>query len=118
MSQKTSKQQVGQKGERRAAAFLVERGFKERCHNYRLAGGEIDLLMEDPTGTLVVVEVKTRRSAQFARPQDNVSGFKLATLRRLAQAVADRHPNRNVRVDLVEITLASDAINHLKDILN
>ena len=111
---KTNKQIVGQKGERRAAAFLVARRYQILEQNLRIAGGEIDILAEDEDGTLVVVEVKTRSSSEFLNPQVNVDFKKIRTLKRLALAIASRNPAKNVRVDVIEV---ADEINHIQNIL-
>lgn len=116
-NQKLNKQ-VGSKGERRVAAFLVAQGYRVLQTNLRIAGGEIDILAADEAGTLVVVEVKTRQSTSFAKPQANITPVKLATLHRLARAVADKYPDSNVRVDVAEYDLATNHINYLTDILN
>jgi len=113
-----SNQIVGAEGERQVAAFLVAKGYTLIRQNWHLAGGEIDLLMWDETGTLVVVEVKSRQSTIFTQPQSNITVTKLKTLSRLAHAVSDRYPNTNVRVDVVECNTTTSEINHLKDVLN
>lgn len=110
---KSPNKELGSKGERRAAAFLVAAGFEIMATNLRLCGGEIDILARAPEGTIAVVEVKTR-SGDFVRPQANITHQKLMTLRRLAHSVADRYPEANVRVDVIEVTAN---INHLVDVL-
>jgi len=110
---KTSNQTIGQEGERRAAAFLVAKSYQILVQNKRLAGGEIDILAQDVDGTLVVVEVKTRSRSDFANPQDNINFKKIQTLTRLAQAIASRYPERNVRIDVIEV---GEDINHIQNI--
>lgn len=115
---KKIKQELGAKGERQAAAFLVAAGYQIINRNLRLAGGEIDILAHDDAGTIVVVEVKSRQSVSFAPAQANITAAKLATLTRLAHAISDRYPNSNVRVDAIEYAAATGQINHLIDVLN
>lgn len=61
-----SKQAVGEAAETRALAHLQAQGLKLLARNYRVArgpsarGGEIDLVMRAPDGTLVFVEVRAR----------------------------------------------------------
>ncbi len=62
---------VGDVGEARALAHLLAHGLVLVQRNYRVAagprarGGEIDLVMRDRDGTLVFVEVRTRKTAGF-----------------------------------------------------
>ena len=60
---------VGDAAEARALAFLQRQGLALVQRNYRVArgprsrGGEIDLILRAPDGTLVFCEVRSRRSA-------------------------------------------------------
>ncbi|MBQ2817963.1 MAG: YraN family protein [Clostridia bacterium] len=51
---------TGRIGEELAKAYLLNKGYKFVCANYRVSGGEIDLIMMDGQ-TYVFVEVKTRK---------------------------------------------------------
>src|SRR6187431_2170444 len=74
--------QAGDAAEDRALAHLVAAGLRLVARNYRTpgrGGGEIDLVMRDPDGTLVFVEVR-RRASQRRRRQaaaDRVRGAPL-----------------------------------------
>ena len=60
--------QAGDAAEDRALAHLVVGGLKLLARNYRTpgrGGGEIDLVMREPGGTLVFVEVRRRASGAF-----------------------------------------------------
>ena len=62
--QSTTKQK-GDAAEDRALRHLQASGLQLVLRNYRTpgrGGGEIDLIMRDPDGTLVFVEVRKRRS--------------------------------------------------------
>ena len=62
--------QLGDEAEARALAHLQGHGLRLVERNYRVArgpsarGGEIDLILRDRDGTLVFVEVRSRRSTQ------------------------------------------------------
>lgn len=64
-----STRQRGDAAEARALAHLQGRGLRLVARNYRVArgpsarGGEIDLVMRERDGTLVFVEVRSRRGA-------------------------------------------------------
>ncbi|MDP1996955.1 MAG: YraN family protein, partial [Gallionella sp.] len=54
----------GAQAEQHAARYLQQQGLKPVAQNYRSRFGEIDLIMQDGA-TLVFVEVRLRRSANF-----------------------------------------------------
>jgi putative endonuclease len=58
----------GDAGEDEALAFLQARGLRLLQRNYRTpgrGGGEIDLIMQSPDGTVVFVEVRQRSRSDF-----------------------------------------------------
>ena len=59
---------AGDAAEDQALAFLASRGLRLVERNYRTpgrGGGEIDLVMREPDGTLVFVEVRRRASGAY-----------------------------------------------------
>lgn len=114
----TQRAALGASGERAAARFLLTRGWQILRQNWRIAGGEIDLLARDPRGELVLVEVKTRREVGSTDPTANLNALKRRQLARLAQVVSDRYPEASVRVDAVTVIEQPLTINHYDDILN
>jgi putative endonuclease len=95
---------LGRYGEALAARLLVDDGMVLLDRNWRCELGEIDLVLRD-RDTLVVCEVKTRRSAALGHPLEAVTAAKARRLRRLAArwlADHDVHP-REVRLDMVGI---------------
>jgi putative endonuclease len=68
--------QAGDAAEDRALAHLANAGLKLLARNYRTpgrGGGEIDLVMREPGGTLVFVEVRQRASRAFGGAAASVS---------------------------------------------
>ena len=59
---------TGKKGEDIATAYLKSRGYRIIQRNYKCLFGEIDIVAKDG-GTIVFVEVKSRKSATFGDPQ-------------------------------------------------
>ncbi|WP_179948934.1 YraN family protein [Burkholderia sp. FL-7-2-10-S1-D7] len=55
---------IGATFEQRARQFLERRGLAFVAANVTMRGGELDLVMRTPDGTLVFVEVRARRSAR------------------------------------------------------
>ena len=70
---------VGEDGESRALAHLLSQGLTLVQSNYRVAagpharGGEIDLIVRERDGTLVFVEVKSRKTGRFGGAAASVS---------------------------------------------
>jgi len=73
---------IGEDGESRALAYLLARGLTLVRRNYRVAAGpnaragEIDLIVRESDGTLVFVEVRTRKGAGFGGAAGSVSAAK------------------------------------------
>lgn len=65
----------GARGESLAAKFLETQGYRVECRNFRIKGGEADIIATRD-GLVVVVEVKTRSSARFGSPAQAVDGRK------------------------------------------
>ena len=81
--------QLGLRGERAAERFLRRLGYKIVARGERGAVGELDLVAVDG-GTVVFVEVKTRRSST-AVPAEAVDTQKQRQLTRLALSFLRRH---------------------------
>ncbi|MDR7379775.1 putative endonuclease [Rhodoferax ferrireducens] len=71
--------QAGDAAEDRALAHLQAQGLRLLERNYRTpgrGGGEIDLVMREPDGTVVFVEVRQRASAAFGGAAASISAAK------------------------------------------
>ena len=104
-----ARRQLGDQGEDLAAAALKQQGYKILERNYVTPLGEIDLIARQGK-TVVVVEVKTRKSTRFGSPQEAVSVTKQQRLRRLAAYYLKdkRLAGMPVRFDVVAVTLADN----------
>ena len=96
-------------GEHLAAEHLRRRGFKVVAKNARTRFGEIDLIAHG-AGTLVFVEVKTRRAGGNAgTPLEAITPRKTKQVRRLAAAWLVDTPGRpnadEIRFDAVGVTV-------------
>jgi putative endonuclease len=98
---------TGEAGEAYVAGRLEREGFTILQRNWRVRGGEIDIIALDGD-ELVFVEVRVR-AGQVGDAEGSVDGRKLATLlragRRYVHAHAE-HEDRIWRIDLVAIDLA------------
>ncbi|MCC7152078.1 MAG: YraN family protein [Rubrivivax sp.] len=88
----------GDAAEARALAHLQEHGLRLVERNYRVArgpfarGGEIDLVLRERDGTLVFVEVRSRRGLAHGGAAASVGTAKRAHLRLAAQHYLLRLP--------------------------
>lgn len=98
--------QIGKIGEDLAVEFLNKQGYKIIERNFRIRGGEIDIIALDDE-TLVYVEVKTRRTIQFGRPEEAITNLKLKFLERAAKFYRNNRKNISLpqleRIDVVAI---------------
>ncbi|MFC1761596.1 YraN family protein [Planctomycetota bacterium] len=76
---------LGRWGERQAERFLRKKGWTRIERNYTCRSGEIDLIMTDPEGTLVFVEVKTRQGEHFQPVETAITPQKKTRMRRAAR---------------------------------
>jgi putative endonuclease len=75
----TTTKQTGDAAEALALAHLASAGLRLVQRNYRTpgrGGGEIDLILREPDGTLVFAEVRQRASARFGGAAASVGASK------------------------------------------
>ena len=90
-------------GEALAAEYLRKKHYKLVAAGYHSRFGEIDLIVSDRK-FLVFVEVKLRKSAQFARAMEFVDRRKQDRLRTTAQMYLAQNPTAlQPRFDVIEI---------------
>jgi putative endonuclease len=115
----TADHALGRRGEDIAQRFLQRAGVVIVDRNYRMAsgGGEVDLIGWE-AGTLVFVEVKSRKTDEYGAPDRAVGPQKQSSLIRAAREYA-RHaevPWERVRFDVVNVVFAKPpVITHFRD---
>lgn len=99
-----NRKDLGDRGERKAEAFLVAQGYKILERNWKARGGEIDLIAVDGE-TLVIVEVKLRSRRAWAPPEEAVTLSKQRRLIKTAWAYLEKSGgmDRDWRIDVVAI---------------
>ena len=97
--------QTGQKGEAAAAKYYQQQGCALMAHNFRTRQGELDLVLREPDGTIVICEVKTRSADALARPAAAVDAAKQRRLVRAAQVWLQQNDlsDAPVRFDVAEV---------------
>lgn len=76
----------GAQAEARAAEHLRSLGRLILCQNYRMRGGEIDIVSRDQNGQLIFSEVRHRSKANHGSALESVTPRKLALMQRAAQS--------------------------------
>ena len=102
--------ELGRAGERAAIRWYEDEGYTLLGHRQRMRAGEIDAVVEDDDGTVVFVEVKSRRGSAFGAAEA-VTTKKLATMRRCAAQWLEEYSAdayRPVRFDVVEVVFAGE----------
>ncbi len=80
------KKELGNLGEKMAEKFLQKNQYRILEHNYRGRHGEIDIIVWDKkTQEIVFVEVKTRSSKFYGRPEQAVNFRKKTCLENAAE---------------------------------
>ena len=112
---------VGAWGESLAADYLQKKHYKLVASNYSCRFGEIDLIVCSKE-FLVFVEVKLRKSANFAMALEHVDIFKQNRIRTTAELYLSEYPtNLQPRFDVIEIyapmgmNTKKPEIHHLED---
>lgn len=84
-----SNKNLGVQGEQLVAQVLEQRGHRILLRNWRTRWMEIDLITQN-NQEVWVVEVKTRTSQAFGRPEEAVTPEKLIKLRKAGEIVANQ----------------------------
>lgn len=92
------------RGERLAERHLARRGYLTLARRHKTRRGELDLVMRDGQA-IVVVEVKTRRSASHGAPAEAVTASKAEHLRAASRSFLRdaRLTHRPWRIDVVAV---------------
>lgn len=114
-----AKDVLGRWGEDLAAQHLSAAGLELLARNWRCREGELDVVAREADGTVVFVEVKTRRTAAFGQPSEAVSRTKAERIRLLACRWLQAHPagGAPLRFDVVSVVRepgSAPVVRHLR----
>jgi putative endonuclease len=99
---------LGRWGEMQAHAFLRRKGLRILARNFSCKTGELDLVMADPQdGSIVFVEVKTRRSEDYLAAETAVTPEKRKRITSAARCFRSLYhvDDRPARFDVMAIVL-------------
>ena len=114
---KTAKQVLGYQGEEAAIRHLVRSGYHLLERNWRMGHLEVDIIAEQ-YGTLVFVEVKSRKKANPSEALEAVAHTKQGNLIEAAREFLLLHGlDTPVRFDIIAVTGTDNTpqITHVRD---
>ncbi|MBP1961128.1 YraN family protein [Paenibacillus aceris] len=114
-----NRKQLGKLGEDAAEAFLSKQNYRIVARNWRCRTGELDIIAEQ-AGTLVFVEVRTRRSSgRFGLAKESVDIRKQLKVKETAQYYLHRFQKYElpVRFDVIAVEISTEgAAPHIEHI--
>jgi len=97
--------ELGKKGEKIAQNFLQTQGYKILATNWRFGKAEIDIIAQKEQ-ILVVVEVKTRSSEHYGKPEIFVNKKKMTLLlEAINHYVEENNIEDEIRFDIISIII-------------
>ncbi|MFO8086988.1 MAG: YraN family protein [Bacteroidales bacterium] len=108
---------LGAEGEELAVRHLTENGYQILERNWHFGKEEIDIIAQKED-TIVFVEVKTRSSAFFGRPEEFVKRQKQRFIIKAADRYIQYHDiDMDARFDVIGVIISPGGkdINHIED---
>ena len=121
---KPTTKEIGDLGEKKAARYLMRRGYWIKARNFRAGKYEIDLIAESLL-SIVFVEVKTRNYREKdlsdpIPPRRAVDEEKIRYVKQAAMQYLRQHPTwKKTRMDIIEVWMKENKvfrINRIKDV--
>lgn len=98
-----SKKQIGDFGEKTALQFLLSKGYAILEKNWKSGHLEIDIIAEKDD-TIVIVEVKIRKSSDYGNPETFVDLRKQKRLIKAAHTyIQEKNLDKETRFDIISI---------------
>ena len=102
-------------GEDKAVNYLIREGYLILDRNWKSGHKELDIVAEKDE-TLVVVEVKTRKSNRYGNPEESVTPAKIRNTVLAADAyIRFNRIDLPVRFDIISVLSTGDVIKHIED---
>ena len=101
-------------------SYLSEKGYEILERNYQKKTGEIDLIARSPEkDEIVFIEVKTRKTGTYGRPEEAVDQRKLKKIEKTALFWLQENKKTDIlwRIDILALELQGETkITHLKNV--
>ncbi len=100
--------QLGKEGELIAFMFLQKEGFRILKTNWRYQKAEVDIIAQKDD-FLAFIEVKTRGSKKFGKPEEAIDNKKIALYKDAVEGYLKQSPSqKEIRFDVISIVIAKD----------
>jgi putative endonuclease len=107
----TQQQETGNKGEKIAKNYLIQKGFCILESNWRYGHLEIDIIAQNQT-FIVFCEVKTRSSNTIGEPEEFVSRQQQRNIIRAANAYINKNSiKKEARFDIISILKVNQKVD-------
>lgn len=94
----------GESAEEQAHQFLIKKGLKPVARNFRCKQGELDLIMTEGK-TLVIVEVRYRKSDKYGSARESVTSAKQSRIIAATHIyLSGRKEDSPIRFDVIAIS--------------
>lgn len=111
----TSRKKRGNEAEDKACRYLEKKGLRLIKRNFAIKAGEVDLIMHDKDETLVFIEVRFRKNADFGGAAASVTPKKQQRIIKAALTYQQKYaPQSSMRFDVVAIEGDNMTINWIK----
>jgi putative endonuclease len=101
---------LGKKGEELAAEWLTGNGYTILVRNWRHGRYEVDIIASHD-GILHIIEVKSRQSELYGRPEESISRKKFQNIMRGASGWLAQFPgHKRIQYDVLAITINTKAL--------
>lgn len=110
------KKLIGDKGERKVANRYRLKGYSIIARNFSCKLGELDIVAQK-RDTIVFIEVKTRKNADFGHAQEFVDFRKQHRIKAAADIFIQKNKlyDLNIRFDVAEVYTESKTINIIEN---
>jgi putative endonuclease len=98
----------GAKGEALAVEYLLSLGFEIQEMNWRYHHLEVDIIASKDQ-LLHIIEVKTRYSEKYGKPEESITKDKMTFLKNAAEAYQFQHRKwQYIQFDVIAITMINN----------
>jgi putative endonuclease len=109
----TNNKVTGNKGEEIAVDYLLKKGFQLLERNWRFRHWEVDIIASKGP-FLHFMEVKTRKTLRFGRPEESITREKMTNLKNAAEEYQYQHPEwKYIQFNIIAITLMNEEIKEI-----
>ena len=110
---------TGKRGEEIACGYLKKMGYTILERNIHFSRNcELDIIAKNKKGTLIAIEVKTRKNTLLGTPFEAITPKKYNNIKQGLYTYLQSHPEfKNFQIDAIAIVLEPKiSLQHLKNI--